>query len=41
MGLLTDSDTVFKMIGPVLVRQELAEATSTVKTRMDMLKEQL
>lgn len=41
MGKLTEEDNIFKMIGPILVKQEIAEATSTVKTRLDMLKDQL
>ncbi|CCM03485.1 uncharacterized protein FIBRA_05619 [Fibroporia radiculosa] len=35
---LTPSNTVYKMIGPVLVKQDQAEAKSNVDTRLDFIK---
>ena len=37
MGRLNDSDTVFKMIGPVLVKQDRDEAKGNVQKRIDYI----
>ncbi|XP_018413649.1 PREDICTED: prefoldin subunit 6 [Nanorana parkeri] len=34
LGLLDDSNIVYKLIGPVLVKQDLEEAKSTVEKRL-------
>ena len=39
--LLEDDANVFKMIGPVLVKQDLAEAKETVKGRLDYVKAEI
>jgi hypothetical protein len=38
---LKEHNTVFKLIGPVLVKQEQAEAKSNVGTRIDFIKGEL
>ncbi len=37
LELLDESSKVYKLIGPVLVLQDLVEATSTVKKRLDFI----
>ncbi|XP_072285702.1 prefoldin subunit 6 [Pyxicephalus adspersus] len=37
LGLLDDSNTVYKLIGPVLVKQDLEEAKSTVEKRLQYI----
>ncbi|KAM4640902.1 prefoldin subunit 6 [Discoglossus pictus] len=37
LALLDDSNTVFKLIGPVLVKQDLEEAKSTVNKRLQYI----
>ncbi|KAG8448535.1 hypothetical protein GDO86_015577 [Hymenochirus boettgeri] len=37
LALLDDSNTVFKLIGPVLVKQDLEEAKSTVDKRIQYI----
>jgi len=39
--LLEDDANVFKMIGPVLVKQDLEEAKQTVKGRLDYVKAEI
>lgn len=38
---LTESNTVYKLLGPVLVKQDQEEAKSTVNTRLDFIKSEL
>ncbi|TFK30769.1 Prefoldin beta-like protein [Coprinopsis marcescibilis] len=38
---LTSENTVFKLIGPVLVKQEQSEAKSNVNTRIDFIRSEL
>ncbi|KZT00908.1 prefoldin subunit 6 [Laetiporus sulphureus 93-53] len=35
---LTESNTVYKLIGPILVKQEQAEAKSNVETRLEFIR---
>ena len=37
MELLDDSAVIYKMVGPVLVKQEPAEAKQTVTKRLDYI----
>ncbi|XP_073454309.1 prefoldin subunit 6 isoform X1 [Aquarana catesbeiana] len=37
LGVLDDSNTVYKLIGPVLVKQDLEEAKSTVEKRLQYI----
>ncbi|XP_053328716.1 prefoldin subunit 6 [Spea bombifrons] len=37
LGFLDDSNTVYKLIGPVLVKQDLEEAKSTVDKRLQYI----
>ncbi|XP_032411454.1 prefoldin subunit 6 [Xiphophorus hellerii] len=37
LGLLESSNTVFKLIGPVLVKQDLDEAKATVAKRLEYI----
>ncbi|XP_041332669.1 prefoldin subunit 6, partial [Pyrgilauda ruficollis] len=37
LSLLDESNTIFKLLGPVLVRQELEEAKGTVGKRLDYI----
>ena len=38
LNLVTDSEaTVYKLVGPILVKQDLAEAKTNVKTRLDYI----
>ncbi|KAG9472130.1 hypothetical protein GDO78_021237 [Eleutherodactylus coqui] len=37
LALLDDSNTVYKLIGPVLVKQDLEEAKSTVDKRLQYI----
>ena len=41
MDLLEDDAVVYKLIGPVLVRQELSEARQTVEKRLDYISKEL
>jgi len=41
LGLLGESDTVFKMLGPVLVKQNLDEAKQNVQKRIDYISGEL
>ena len=41
MGRLSESDTVYKMIGPVLVKQDIEEAKSNVQKRIDYISGEL
>eukprot|EP01090_Pellita_catalonica_P002713 TRINITY_DN12289_c0_g1_i1.p1 TRINITY_DN12289_c0_g1~~TRINITY_DN12289_c0_g1_i1.p1 ORF type:complete len:132 (-),score=33.54 TRINITY_DN12289_c0_g1_i1:243-638(-) len=41
LGMLSDKDTVYKLIGPILVKQELVEAKSNVNKRMEFIKSEL
>lgn len=41
MDLLDDDAEVFKLIGPVLVKQDVSDAKATVNSRMDLLKREL
>lgn len=41
MESLDDEARVFKLVGPVLVRQEVDEARANVQSRMDLLKRQV
>ena len=36
-GLLDADQTVFKQVGPVLVKQDLTEAKTNVDTRIDFI----
>ncbi len=38
---LDGTDTIYKMVGPVLMKQDSDEAVSTVKNRLDWLKKRL
>jgi len=35
---LGDDETIFKLMGPVLLKQDKVEAESTVKGRLDFIK---
>lgn len=37
LELLNEEDNVYKLIGPALVRQEVVEAVSTVKKRLEYI----
>lgn len=37
LALLDGSNVVFKLLGPVLVKQELGEAQATVEKRLDYI----
>lgn len=41
LQLLTDDSTVYKKIGPCLVKQDMFEATSNVQKRIDYILEEL
>lgn len=41
MESLDSEARVFKLVGPVLVRQEVDEARANVQSRMDLLKRQV
>lgn len=41
MELLGDDAVVFKMMGPVLVKQELSEAKQTVSKRLDYINKEM
>lgn len=41
MDLLEDDAVIYKLIGPVLVRQELSEARQTVEKRLDYISKEL
>jgi prefoldin beta subunit len=38
---LTSGNTVYKLIGPVLVKQDQAEAKSNVNTRLDFIRSEM
>ncbi|KAI0673297.1 Prefoldin beta-like protein [Trametes maxima] len=38
---LTDENTVYKLVGPVLVQQDQAEAKQNVDTRLDFIKSEI
>ncbi|CDO76149.1 hypothetical protein BN946_scf185027.g12 [Trametes cinnabarina] len=38
---LTDENTVYKLIGPVLVKQDQVEAKQNVETRLDFIKSEI
>jgi prefoldin beta subunit len=38
---LTEDNTVYKLLGPVLVEQDQAEARSTVDTRLDFIRSEM
>jgi prefoldin beta subunit len=38
---LTEENTVYKLLGPVLVKQDQAEAKSTVDTRLDFIRSEM
>lgn len=38
---LTEDNTVYKLLGPVLVKQDQAEAKSTVNTRLDFIRSEI
>jgi len=40
-AVLTPENTVYKLIGPVLVQQDQAEAKSTVDTRLDFIRNEM
>lgn len=41
LDLLEDDAVVYKLVGPVLVRQELSEARQTVEKRLDYISKEL
>ncbi len=41
LEIVADDDAVFKLVGPVLVKQDTEEAKASVKTRTDMIKKQV
>ena len=41
LDLLEDSATVFKLVGPILVKQELGEAKVNVEKRLEFIKNEL
>ena len=41
LDLLKDDNEVFKLVGPVLVKQDLVEAKENVMKRMDYIKSEL
>lgn len=41
MGFVEDGDTVYKLIGPILVKQELDEATMNLTKRVDFIKDEM
>lgn len=40
-GMLTPENRVFKMVGPVLVKQDQEEAKSNVETRLDFIRSEM
>ena len=41
MNLLGDDATVYKLIGPALIKQDPVEAKSNVETRLELIKTEL
>ena len=41
MDVLEDGAVVYKLIGPVLVQQELAEARQTVEKRLEYINKEM
>eukprot|EP01104_Vermistella_antarctica_P005476 TRINITY_DN16004_c0_g1_i1.p1 TRINITY_DN16004_c0_g1~~TRINITY_DN16004_c0_g1_i1.p1 ORF type:complete len:121 (-),score=22.12 TRINITY_DN16004_c0_g1_i1:45-407(-) len=41
LGFLGDTEEVFKLMGPVLVKQDLGEAKANVKTRIEYIQAEL
>ena len=42
LNLVTDSEaTVYKLVGPILAKQDLAEAKTNVKTRLDYISKEV
>ena len=41
MDLLGDDATIYKMMGPVLVKQELSESKQTVSKRLEYINKEM
>ena len=41
LDVLEDGAVVYKLVGPVLVKQELAEAKQTLEKRLEYIKKEL
>ena len=41
MDILEEDATVYKLIGPVLVKQDLSEAKQTVEKRLDYISKEM
>jgi prefoldin beta subunit len=41
MNFLDDSDVVYKLIGPILVKQEIDEAKMTVEKRLEFITKEM
>lgn len=41
MNLLDEDSTVYKLIGPALIKQDPVEAKSNVETRLELIKTEL
>ena len=41
LGILQPSNTVYKLIGPALVKQDLEEAKQTVEKRLDYITKEM
>lgn len=41
LGHLTDDNTIYKLIGPVLIKQDLSEAKDTVDKRLNYIKSEM
>jgi prefoldin beta subunit len=41
LDLLEDDAVVYKLVGPVLVKQELSEAKQTVEKRLEYIKKEM
>jgi len=41
MGFIEDNDSVYKLIGPVLVKQELDEAKTNLEKRVNFIQDEM
>jgi prefoldin beta subunit len=41
MGFIEDGDSVYKLVGPVLVKQELDEAKLNLDKRINFIKDEM
>ena len=41
LGLLGEGETIYKLVGPVLVKEELGESKANVSKRLDFIKNEM